>query len=78
MTHTGIVGNLFAKFAIVHLNRVWLFNITIGVTNYPHMILACKFEDPTNWDSARAAGRPPWAAGRSSPGWRRSTCWSRT
>jgi hypothetical protein len=56
MTHTGIVGNLFAKFAIVHLNRVWLFNITIGVTKFPHMILACKFEDPTNWDSATRGG----------------------
>lgn len=56
MTHTGIVGNLFAKFAIVHLNRVWLFNITIGTTAFPHMILACKFEDPTNWDNSTRGG----------------------
>jgi hypothetical protein len=56
MTHTGIAGNLFAKFAICHLNRMWLFNITIGTTAYPHMILACKFEDPTNWDSSTRGG----------------------
>jgi len=59
MTHTGIVGNLYAKFAIAHLNRVWLFNITIGTTAYPHMILACKFEDPTNWDSSTREARRP-------------------
>lgn len=56
MTHTGIVGNLYAKFAIVHLNRVWLFNIKVGSTSFPHMILACKFEDPTNWDSSTRGG----------------------
>lgn len=56
MTHTGIAGNLYAKFAIVHLNRVWLFNITIGTTKYPHMILACRFEDPTNWDNSTRGG----------------------
>lgn len=56
MTHTGIAGSLYAKFAIVHLDRVWLFNITQNTTNYPHMVLACKFEDPTNWDIATRGG----------------------
>lgn len=64
MTHTGITGNLYAKFAIVHLNRVWLFNITIGSTSYPHMILACAFEDPTNWDNS-ARGGPSTVGGGS-------------
>jgi hypothetical protein len=56
MTHTGIVGNLYAKFAVVHLNRVWLFNIKVGSTEFPDMILACKFDDPTNWDSSTRGG----------------------
>ena len=56
LTHTGIAGNLYAKFAIVHLNRVWLFNIKIGADEYPHMILACAFEDPTNWDNGTRGG----------------------
>lgn len=56
MTHTGVVGDLSAKFAIVHLNRIWLFNIKQGSTSYPHMILVCKFEDPTNWDIATRGG----------------------
>jgi hypothetical protein len=56
MTHTGVAGNLYAKFAIVHLNRVWLFNIKQGSTSYPHMILVCKFEDPTNWDISTRGG----------------------
>lgn len=68
MTHTGIAGNLFAKFAIVHLNRVWLFNITTGGVNYPHMILGCKFEDPTNWDSATRGGPSTVGGGSFSTG----------
>lgn len=68
MTHTGVVGNLFAKFAIVHLNRVWLFNITIGSTNYPHMILVSKFEDPTNWDNSTRGGPTTVGGGSFSTG----------
>lgn len=56
MTHTGIAGNLFAKFAIVHLDRVWLFNIKVGAQSFPDMVLACAFEDPTNWDSSTRGG----------------------
>ncbi len=68
MTHTGIAGNLYAKFAIVFLNRVWLFNITSGGVNYPHMILACKFEDPTNWDIATRGGASTVGGGSFSTG----------
>jgi hypothetical protein len=56
MTHTGVVGNLYAKFAIVHLDRVWLFNIKVDGTAYPHMVLVCKFDDPTNWDTSTRGG----------------------
>lgn len=53
---TGLGSTLYAKYAIVFLNRVWLFNIKYGTTSYPHMILACKFEDPTNWDTSTRGG----------------------
>lgn len=68
MTHTGIVGNLYAKFAIAHLNRMWLFNIKIGSTSYPDMILACKFEDPTNWDNSARGGASTVGGGSFSTG----------
>ncbi len=53
---TGLASSLFAKYAIVFLNRVWLFNIKYGANSYPHMILACKFEDPTTWDTSTRGG----------------------
>lgn len=53
---TALAGPLKAKYGIVHENRVWLFNINYNGTSYPHMILACKFEDPTNWDTASRGG----------------------
>jgi hypothetical protein len=56
LTTTGLASALYAKYAIVFLNRVWLFNIKYGSSSYPHMILACKFEDPTNWDISTRGG----------------------
>lgn len=53
---TGLGSALYAKYAIVHQNRVWLFNIVSGTTPLPHMILACKFEDPTTWDTTLRGG----------------------
>lgn len=49
---TGIEPtDLYAKYAVVHLGRVWLFNITAG-TDTPHLIAASEFETPTNYDVA--------------------------
>lgn len=40
-----------AKYAVVHLGRVWLFNVDIEGTAFPHVVLVSKFEDPTDYDS---------------------------
>lgn len=65
---TGLGSPLYAKYGIVHLNRVWLFNIKSGTTALPHMILACKFEDPTNWDTATRGGPTTVGGGSFSTG----------
>ena len=45
----GIAGvtDLYASYAIEHLNRIWLFNIKTDATDLPHVIIASDFEDPT-------------------------------
>lgn len=47
---------LYARYAIVHNGRVWLFNITTndgtGDTDNPHMMVASAFEDPISYDTA--------------------------
>lgn len=53
---TGLAQALMAKYAIVHLNRVWLFNITYNGVNYPHMILASVFENPQSYDTSTRGG----------------------
>lgn len=65
---TGLGSALYAKYAIVHLNRVWLFNIKYGSTSYPHMILACKFEDPTIFDTSTRGGPTTVGGGSFSTG----------
>lgn len=65
---TGLAHSIFAKYAVVFLNRVWLFNITYNGTAYPHMILACKFEDPTNWDTSTRGGPTTVGGGSFSTG----------
>jgi hypothetical protein len=65
---TGLGATLSAKYAVVHLNRVWLFNIKSGSTLLPHMILACKFEDPTTWDTSTRGGPTTVGGGSFSTG----------
>lgn len=46
--------NLYARYGVVHLGRVWLFNVTTS-TDTPHLLVASAFENPTSYDtSARA------------------------
>lgn len=65
---TGLASAVYAKYVVVHNNRVWLFNITYGATSYPHMILVCKFEDITNWDIATRGGASTVGGGSFSTG----------
>jgi hypothetical protein len=52
--------DLYAKYSIVHNNRMWLFNITTingAVTSEnPHMILASTFEDAELFDTVNRNG----------------------
>lgn len=53
---TGLGGTpLYAKYGVVHQNRVWLFNVTTNTTT-PHLIVASKFEDPTVFDITNRGG----------------------
>ena len=60
---TGLAGTLYAKYGIVHKNRVWLFNITEGVSSFPHLILGSAFEDPEEYDSSTRVGDSSFVTG---------------
>ncbi len=59
---TGLGVPLYAKYAIVHDARIWLFNVTAG-TDTPHLIVASAFEDPTSYDTTKRAGFDTFATG---------------
>jgi hypothetical protein len=60
---TGLAGTLYAKYGIVHQNRVWLFNITEGATDLPHVVLASEFEEPENFNSGNRSGSSGFTTG---------------
>ena len=59
---TGLVNPLKAKYALVHLGRVWLFNVESGVDT-PHLILASAFENPESYDTSERAITGTFATG---------------
>jgi len=65
---TGLGVNFSAKYCIVHLNRVWYFNIWSNGVHYPHMIVASKFEDPTSLDTSLRGGATSSGGGSFSTG----------
>lgn len=65
---TGLGNALYAAYVFVFNSRVWLFNITVGSTKYPHMILVSKFEDPTVWDPTARGGASTVGGGTFSTG----------
>lgn len=52
---TGLGSDLYAKYALVHLGRVWLFNVKT-TTDTPHLMVASAFENPTSYSTAIRAG----------------------
>lgn len=60
---TGLASALYAKYAVVHQNRVWLFNITEGTTDLPHVILASAFENQESYDTTNRAGDSGFVTG---------------
>lgn len=51
---TGLGTDLYAKYGIVHNNRVWLANVKT-TSDTPHLIAASKFEDPESYDTTQRA-----------------------
>lgn len=52
---TGLGSTLYAKYAVVHNGRVWMFNVTTS-TDTPHLMVASAFETPTSYDTTNRAG----------------------
>lgn len=60
---TGLAGALYAKYAVVHQNRVWLFNVTEGSSSLPHLILASAFENPESYNTSLRSGDSSFVTG---------------
>lgn len=61
---TGLGVDLYAKYGVVHQNRVWLFNVKT-TTDTPHLMVASAFEDPTSYDTSSLRGGPTTYGGGS-------------
>lgn len=59
---TGLGAALYAKYGIVHLGRVWLFNVIAGSTT-PHLLVASAYENPQSYDTAQRAVTGTFATG---------------
>lgn len=55
--------DLYAKYGVVHLGRVWLFNVKT-TSDTPHLMVASKFEDPTSYTTTVRASIDSFATGR--------------
>lgn len=60
---TGLGGALYAKYAVIHQGRCWLFNITEGSTALPQVILASAFENVEDYDTALRSGDSSFTTG---------------
>jgi len=60
---TGIEPvDLYAKYGVVHLGRMWLFNVTAS-TDTPHLMVGSAFENPTSYDTTERASTGTFATG---------------
>lgn len=55
--------SLYAKYGVVHLDRVWLFNVKT-TTDTPHLMVASAFDDPTSYSTAVRATVDSFSTGR--------------
>jgi hypothetical protein len=60
---TGVTDDVYAKYSIVYLNRMWLFNVKAG-TDTPHLMVASEFENPESYDVAKRAGDSSFTTGQ--------------
>lgn len=60
---TTVSDTFYAKYAVVHLNRMWLFNMTTGSTAVPHLMVASALEDPQSYDTSARAGDSGFSTG---------------
>lgn len=51
---TGLGNPLYAKYGLVYLGRMWLFNVKAG-TDTPHLMVASEYETPTSYDTTKRA-----------------------
>lgn len=59
---TGLGANLYAKYGMVHLGRMWLFNVKAG-TDTPHLMVASAYETPTSYDTSKRAQDSSFSTG---------------
>lgn len=60
---TGLTPTtLYAKYGVVHLGRMWLFNVKTS-TDTPHLLVASAFENPTSYDTSKRAGDSSFSTG---------------
>lgn len=59
---TGLANPLYAKYGVVHLGRMWLFNVKAG-TDTPHLMVASAYENPTSYDTSLRAGSSSFSTG---------------
>lgn len=51
---TGLGASLYAKYGLVYLGRMWLFNVKAG-TDTPHLMVASVYENPESYNTSLRA-----------------------
>jgi hypothetical protein len=59
---TGLAATLYAKYAVTHRGRMWLFNVKTS-TDTPHLMVASAFENPISYDTSKRAGDASFSSG---------------
>ena len=59
---TSVSATIYAKYSVVHLNRVWLLNVK-ATTDTPHLMVASALENPQSYDTTKRAGDSTFSTG---------------